>query len=374
MAEKTRDKTKIQKKSGTHCPSQDAGGKTNTIKKAPTVRKLFWFSLVFGTLLWVAIDATVETSTNTTIEFPLPPSNALKTKNQLKPLDQAPLPKTIFTDPHIGNMKKHPSKNALPEIEYSTTSGQKTKITQDLFQKNINQFQPKTNKGKETSGYNRPKIAIVIDDLGIDKKLTLEVINLEPPLTLSFLAYAKDIRIQAEKARKRGHEILLHVPMEPESNIIDPGPNVLLSGLPEDELLTLLRWNLEQLNNYIGINNHMGSRFTSNLESMRVVMKELKQRNLLFLDSLTTNKSTGHIAASEFKVPFITRNIFLDHKDELKIIKQQLVNLKKIARLQGYAIAIGHPRKNTIQALASWLADTKKQFDIVSTRKIADAR
>ena len=118
----------------------------------------------------------------------------------------------------------------------------------------------------------------------------------------------------------------------------------------------------------------MGSRFTSNLESMLVVMKELKQRNLLFLDSLTTNKSTGHIAASEFKVPFITRNIFLDHKDELKIIKQQLVNLKKIARLQGYAIAIGHPRKNTIQALASWLADTKKQFDIVSTRKIAGAR
>ena len=191
---------------------------------------------------------------------------------------------------------------------------------------------------------------------------------------MSFIAYAKDIRTQAEKARKRGHEILLHVPMEPESNIIDPGPNVLLSGLPEDEILTLLRWNLEQLNNYIGINNHMGSRFTSNLESMRIVMKELKQRNLLFLDSLTTSKSTGHIAASEFKVPFITRNIFLDHKDELKTIKQQLKNLKKIARLQGYAIAIGHPRKNTIQALASWLADTKKQFDIVSARKIAGAR
>ncbi|MBL94931.1 MAG: hypothetical protein CMF70_06470 [Magnetovibrio sp.] len=374
MAEKTRDKTKIQKKSGTHCPSQDSGGTTNTNKKAPAVRKLLWFSIVFVAVLWVTIGVNLETKTNTTIEFPLPPPNTLKTKNQLKPVDQAPLTKTIFIDPHISNMNKRSGENGLPEIDYSTTIGQETEITQNQFQKNINQFQPKTNKGKDTSGYNRPKIAIVIDDLGIDKKLTLEAINLEPPLTMSFIAYAKDIRTQAEKARKRGHEILLHVPMEPESNIIDPGPNVLLSGLPEDEILTLLRWNLEQLNNYIGINNHMGSRFTSNLESMRIVMKELKQRNLLFLDSLTTSKSTGHIAASEFKVPFITRNIFLDHKDELKTIKQQLKNLKKIARLQGYAIAIGHPRKNTIQALASWLADTKKQFDIVSARKIAGAR
>jgi len=220
-----------------------------------------------------------------------------------------------------------------------------------------------------------PKIAIVIDDLGIDKALTAKVSQLKPPITMSFISYAKDIAIQAAQARKNGHEIMLHIPMEPVSNIIDPGPNVLLAGLPRTELLASLRWNLSQLSNYIGINNHMGSRFTADLDSMRILVSELNQRNLIFLDSLTTNKSKGQFVARELGTAFIARDIFLDNKDSILSIEKQLVTLTKIAKLQGHAVAIGHPRNNTIEVLSKWLQKVdKREIQIVTISSLSSKR
>jgi polysaccharide deacetylase 2 family uncharacterized protein YibQ len=201
----------------------------------------------------------------------------------------------------------------------------------------------------------RPQVAVVMDDLGIDRARTLRTMHLRGPLTLSFLAYAHDLQDQAEIGRKIGHEIWLHVPMEPGSATIDPGPNVLLTSVPIGERAKSLKWNLDQLKGFVGINNHMGSRFTASAEGMRGVMTELKKRGLAFLDSMTTPKSQGHVAAREAGVPFTLRNVFLDHADDRKAVEGQLQKLEALARKHGHAIAIGHPREATLAALGPWL-------------------
>ena len=113
----------------------------------------------------------------------------------------------------------------------------------------------------ETAG--RPMIAIVIDDMGIDKADSARVIDLPPAITIAFMTYAKDLARQAAAARAAGHELWLHVPMEPLDGELDAGPHALKTSLTPEENRQRLDWALAQLDGYVGINNHMGSRFTS---------------------------------------------------------------------------------------------------------------
>ena len=201
----------------------------------------------------------------------------------------------------------------------------------------------------------RPMLAIVFDDLGVDKARTQAAIKLPAPLTMSFLPYAEALGEQADAARLAGHEIWMHVPMEPNKANIDPGPKVLLTGSAPAELLNNLAWSLDRFDRYVGINNHMGSRFTANLAEMHVVMQELNRRGLAFLDSLTSSQSQGRLAALTTGVAFAARNIFLDHQDDVAKIKEQLSKLETLAIRQGHAIAIAHPRDRTLETVKIWL-------------------
>ncbi len=206
-----------------------------------------------------------------------------------------------------------------------------------------------------------PLIAIVMDDVGIDKKRSARAMALPAPLTIAMLSYAPDIARQAGVARAAGHELLVHVSMEPTSLTVDPGPHVLLSGLPQAEILRRLNWDLGRFSGYVGLNNHMGSHFTADVAGMSVVMAEVKRRGLLFLDSRTTSKSVGGALARRFGVPHAERNIFLDNQATPQAVRQRLAQLEQIAQRQGYAVAIGHPRDATLEVLATWLIDARRR-------------
>ena len=201
----------------------------------------------------------------------------------------------------------------------------------------------------------RTRIALVIDDLGIDKKRTAQVIAFAGPLTLSFLTYATGLKGQTAAARRAGHELLLHFSMEPSGKGIDAGPNALIGGQDLEDIRRRLRWGFARFDAYVGLNNHMGSKFTGDAAGMAVVMEELKKRGLLFLDSRTTNKSIGGALALHMKVPLAERNIFLDNENDLAAVKARLAETERLARRTGTAVAIGHPRAATIKALAEWL-------------------
>jgi hypothetical protein len=125
-------------------------------------------------------------------------------------------------------------------------------------------------------GDGRPMIAIVLDDVGVNRRGARQAIALPGPLTLSFMTYANDLAAMTAEARAAGHELMLHVPMQPQNETIDPGPNVLRADLPPEELRQRLTWGLARYDGYVGINNHMGSRFTTSEEGMALVMAELK--------------------------------------------------------------------------------------------------
>ena len=203
---------------------------------------------------------------------------------------------------------------------------------------------------------NQPLIVIVLDDMGLDRHHAARAIGLRAPLTLAFMSYADDLVRQIASARESGHEIMLHVPMEPIDAHEDPGPNVLLLDHDEAELRRRLAWVLDRAEGYVGINNHMGSRFTRDEAAMRIVMAELERRGLAFLDSRTTSESVAEIMTDLFSVPVISRDVFLDNEPAPDKIEAQLARVEEIARRQGHAVAIGHPRAATLDVLERWLA------------------
>ena len=201
----------------------------------------------------------------------------------------------------------------------------------------------------------RARIAIVIDDLGVDHRRTERTIALKAPLTLSFLAYANDLPHLTEAARRAGHELMVHIPMEPMSRAEDMGPNGLAVSLSRDELLRRLRWDLGRFEGYVGVNNHMGSRFTSDAAGMTAVMEELKARGLLFIDSRTIASTLGAELAQRVGVPNASRDVFLDNESDATAVGERLAVLEARARRQGSAIAIGHPHDGTLAELTLWL-------------------
>jgi len=200
----------------------------------------------------------------------------------------------------------------------------------------------------------RPTVAIIIDDVGIDRARGERVLALPSEVTIAFMTYADTPRQWGERARALGHEYLVHVPMQP-SGTVDPGPQALLAGLEPAELRRRLRWGLDRWDGYVGANNHMGSRFTESASGMLLVMEEMRARGLLFLDSRTSPKSLAGQAAQQAAVPFAERNIFLDNDATPAGLQRQLAALDELARKRGQAIAIGHPHDATLAALAAWV-------------------
>jgi polysaccharide deacetylase 2 family uncharacterized protein YibQ len=213
-------------------------------------------------------------------------------------------------------------------------------------------------------------IAIVIDDLGIDLKRTRRAMAMPGPMTMSFIPYGYKLAQLTKTARAGGHEILLHLPMEPLRRSVDPGPHALLTTLSAEVLRQRLVWNLARMEGYVGINNHMGSRFTAWRPGMRIVMREIRERGLLFLDSWTNKKSYGIKMARENGVPSAVRDVFIDHDIDAASIGKRLRQLESIARRRGYAIGIGHPYDLTTKLIPAWMAGAKErgiQFVPIST-------
>lgn len=211
----------------------------------------------------------------------------------------------------------------------------------------------------------RSQIAIVIDDLGQDLSALGQILQLDPGLTLSFLPYGQNLQGQVNSARRLGHEIMLHMPMEPYGRD-NPGPLALKASLSSVELDSLLALNFSRFTGYAGMNNHMGSLFTADYTRMRHVMARVKSQGIYFLDSRTGHDSSGKRAARDAGVPNIARDVFLDDSRSRREIWRALDSLETIARRRGWAVGIGHPYPETISALRHWIADASERgFDLV---------
>jgi polysaccharide deacetylase 2 family uncharacterized protein YibQ len=218
-------------------------------------------------------------------------------------------------------------------------------------------------------------IAMLIDDMGIDQKRTKAIIRLPGPLTLSFIPYGYHLEKLVASARANGHEIMLHQPMEPIDPEADPGPNALRTTVSIEENRRRLLWLFTRLNGIVGLNNHMGSRFTAWREGMEMVMEEVSERGLLFIDSVTNNESMGFKLAHDRNLPSAYRDVFIDHDMSAEAIEHSLKDLERVAQRRGYAVGIAHPHDRTREALETWIIDARSRgFDFVPISHIVRQR
>lgn len=202
----------------------------------------------------------------------------------------------------------------------------------------------------------KPRMALVIDDMGESLHKAQKLIQtFGDDITLSILPYCHYTHETAELASKRGLEFMLHLPMEPVGYPeVDPGPGSLYVNMDKAEIESVLRDDIRQIPGLVGVNNHMGSRFTSHAPGMRVVFRELKQRDLFFMDSLTIAASKGKEVGRRVGLTVVSRDIFIDNEQEVESILFQLKKAEQYAKQHGKALVIGHPYPETIQALDKW--------------------
>jgi uncharacterized protein len=215
------------------------------------------------------------------------------------------------------------------------------------------------------------RIALIIDDIGYDKQVAMELYQLEPNISFSILPWSPHGRTLSRMLEERGAEIMLHLPMEPlEYPEVNPGPGALLAGMSPDELIAQLEKNLNEVPGASGVNNHMGSRLTTEAGQMYQIFTIFKKRNLFFVDSMTAPRSQCRAAARLLQVRFAERDVFLDNIQEQAYITGQFAQLKKIAQKYGTAIGIGHPYPATLETLKIELPKIRGKITIVPASEL----
>jgi polysaccharide deacetylase 2 family uncharacterized protein YibQ len=216
-----------------------------------------------------------------------------------------------------------------------------------------------------------PLVAIIIDDLGYDKKIAENLSELHASITFSILPHSPFQDSIARLSKDKGLETMLHLPMEPiEYPKVDPGKGTLLTSMTPDQLIRQLKENLNALPHVKGVNNHMGSKMTAESSQMYQIFSILKKRGLYFVDSRTSAQTLCRPSARLLQIPFAQRDVFLDHLQEPRFIRKQVKELIRIARRNGYAVGIGHPHSATYKVLREMLPELNKAVQLVPASKI----
>lgn len=219
-------------------------------------------------------------------------------------------------------------------------------------------------------------VSVVIDDMGISPNHTKEILSIKAPLSSSFLTYGQNLEEYTKEAVEAGHEILVHVPMEPKV-AADLAPDTLMVSMTDDEIRAAFSEMLAKFDgiDIKGVNNHMGSLFTESAPKLDVIMEILKQKGLYFLDSKTTEYSRALDVASLDGVPYISRDVFLDNDNDYEKIMVQFEEVERIAEKTGFAVAICHPKSQTYLALKDWVETLKdKNIKLIHVSEMIDLK
>jgi len=203
------------------------------------------------------------------------------------------------------------------------------------------------------------KVAIIIDDIGY-RKSDSAVLSLPGEITYAILPHTPFGKGIAEQAYKDHHDVILHIPMEAE-NGKKLGPGALTSEMDEKSIRQTLAKSFEEIPFALGINNHMGSYLTQLYSPMMWTMRYLKDNQLIFIDSVTTEQSKGRRIARHIGVPSLSRHIFLDNELNKEYITAQFKLVISQAQKYKRVVAIAHPHPETIKILTELLPKLEQE-------------
>lgn len=203
------------------------------------------------------------------------------------------------------------------------------------------------------------RATIIIDDLGQDLEAAHKLLALPYPLTFSVLPHLRQSLDTAEAVHRAGREVMLHLPMEPDSPD-RPGQGEIRVGMGASEVERIVESDLASVPYAVGVNNHMGSRATTNTMLMGEVTTVLAERRLYFVDSRTAPASVAFDVARRKGLATFYRSVFLDDTETVAYTLGQLREFRRVLDEQGAAIAIGHPYPTTIAALTRFLPELER--------------
>lgn len=201
-----------------------------------------------------------------------------------------------------------------------------------------------------------PQIAIIIGGLGVSASSTADALSKLPgAVTFAFTPYASDLDMLVSRARDKGHEVLLQVPMEPyDYPDNDPGPQTLLSSLSADQNVDRLHWLFSRMQGYVGITNYMGARFTASDNALGPVLREVSRRGLIYVDDASSPRSVAGQISGANKLPFVKSDVAIDAVPSAAEIDNALRRLESTARERGVAVGYSSALPASIDRIAKW--------------------
>ncbi len=205
------------------------------------------------------------------------------------------------------------------------------------------------------------KLAVIVDDCGADMSTVRKMLNTGLPFSYAILPYKDFSSDVLSLVTAKGNTAMLHLPMEPlDSSAISEGGNTILTSMSDSKQRDILRRALQSLPGVAGVNNHQGSKATSDAKTMKNILGELKARGIFFVDSRTSSASVARDTARNMGVPTARNDIFLDNSTDIEEIRQQIYKAMAEAEKNGSAVAICHARTNTAVCWERYVEEFKE--------------
>ena len=211
--------------------------------------------------------------------------------------------------------------------------------------------------------FNLKKLAILIDDVGMETRTAYKFLEITEKLNFATIPFLPRTKEATKILKDAGYNIILHMPMESLSNesLNKKTVGLIRTNMSEKVIRNKFQEAIDGVGEVRGFNNHMGSKFTSNSQKMKELLRMAKEKNMFFVDSVTIGRTVGYKIAKEMGIKTIKRSVFLDNKNELQAIKEQIKKSVQSAKKNGKALVIGHYRPLTAQAIKEMIPYIKKE-------------
>jgi hypothetical protein len=223
----------------------------------------------------------------------------------------------------------------------------------------------------------RPMVAIVIGGLGFNARATQQAIDeLPAAVTLSFVPYAADLQTWIDRARARGHEVLLELPMEPfDPDADDTGPQALLTSASTQQNVTRLELLLSRGAGYFGVTNYQGARFATSASASQPIVQALRRRGLVFISSGIGQRTALSVEAGRAGLANTAADRIIDARREADAIDEQLLNLEALALQNQSAIGAGFAYPVTMEQVNRWARDIDTRgYQLAPASAVLNAR
>lgn len=226
-----------------------------------------------------------------------------------------------------------------------------TPTTQTVDASVLPPVKPKTSAPPKSPQKRAGEIVLILDDIGFSHQPIADAMRIDPNLNFAVLPNGAHATDYARELHERGFEVLCHLPMEPIGYPrMSPGPNAVLTSMSDAEVARTTRENVGSVPYAVGVNNHMGSRATSDRRVMTSVLSALP-KGMYFIDSKTAGTSVAGSLAKQMNIRTASRNVFLDDEQTEAAVRKQLAELAEEAEEKGVAVGIGHPYPVTVRVL-----------------------